>query len=354
MVYFRFKNMKQSEIIKFYSRRDVASFIAKSSENREVAVQLQGGRYGRRPQIIQFPNDVISLAREGATSFHISQEKWQDPMKISDTLTKKEFEDLRIGWDFIIDIDCPDFKISTIGAEAIIEFLKKYGICPQIKFSGNKGWHICIPAEAFPKSMKNLFPEMSNTLITYIISESIEIFIDKLKKINFNFQDFFEKNKIKPEQFYSESNKQNLTKLFGLDVQLASPRHLIRAPYSVNEKSGLVSVVIDVDEVFNFKKEFAEPKNIKDINPNFFKKDNYSETDCILLVTEAKDWAFKEKKSQKSSVPSESRKFVEFKEKVPEEFFPPCIIHILKGLTDGKKRALFILLNFLQQEPSLM
>jgi DNA primase large subunit len=32
---------------------------------------------------------------------------------------------------------------------------------------------------------------------------------------------------------------------------------------------------------------------------------------------------------------------------VPETYFPPCIQNIAKGLQDGKKRALFVLVNFL-------
>jgi DNA primase large subunit len=32
---------------------------------------------------------------------------------------------------------------------------------------------------------------------------------------------------------------------------------------------------------------------------------------------------------------------------VPEQYFPPCIQNISKGLQDGKKRAVFVLINFL-------
>lgn len=32
--------------------------------------------------------------------------------------------------------------------------------------------------------------------------------------------------------------------------------------------------------------------------------------------------------------------------KIPEEYFPPCIKKILGGLADGRKRAIFILINF--------
>ncbi|MCK4521918.1 MAG: hypothetical protein KAU20_05050, partial [Nanoarchaeota archaeon] len=41
------------------------------------------------------------------------------------------------------------------------------------------------------------------------------------------------------------------------------------------------------------------------------------------------------------------RKYEELKSALPEDFFPPCIKNILKGLEDGRKRSLFILVNFL-------
>jgi DNA primase large subunit len=33
---------------------------------------------------------------------------------------------------------------------------------------------------------------------------------------------------------------------------------------------------------------------------------------------------------------------------IPEDYFPPCIKNILQGLSDGRKRSLFILTNFLK------
>ena len=33
--------------------------------------------------------------------------------------------------------------------------------------------------------------------------------------------------------------------------------------------------------------------------------------------------------------------------KIPEENFPPCIKKMLEGLVDGRKRAIFVLINFL-------
>ena len=40
-------------------------------------------------------------------------------------------------------------------------------------------------------------------------------------------------------------------------------------------------------------------------------------------------------------------KFDEISQAIPVELFPPCILKILEGLEDGKKRSLFILTNFL-------
>jgi DNA primase large subunit len=39
--------------------------------------------------------------------------------------------------------------------------------------------------------------------------------------------------------------------------------------------------------------------------------------------------------------------YAEFNEMVPEMYFPPCIKKILEGMSDGRKRAMFILTNFL-------
>ena len=36
------------------------------------------------------------------------------------------------------------------------------------------------------------------------------------------------------------------------------------------------------------------------------------------------------------------------KRAIPKQFFPPCIKNILKGLEDGRKRSVFILINFLR------
>ncbi len=101
--------MRQSEIIAHYSNPVVKKEIARVAEGREVAVQFQGGAFGKRPQVIQFPQEIESFARSGATSFHISLEQWTDPLKLNPDINRREMDALRKGWDLVIDIDCDDF-----------------------------------------------------------------------------------------------------------------------------------------------------------------------------------------------------------------------------------------------------
>ena len=49
---------------------------------------------------------------------------------------------------------------------------------------------------------------------------------------------------------------------------------------------------------------------------------------------------------QETAIAKERKKFEAPENALPEELFPPCIKLILNGLEDGRKRALFILLNY--------
>ena len=60
-------------------------------------------------------------------------------------------------WDFVLDIDSPWFDISTATAKLLVDSIKHHGIeSVYVKFSGNKGWHIVVPAEAFPEKIARL------------------------------------------------------------------------------------------------------------------------------------------------------------------------------------------------------
>ncbi|MBS3162806.1 hypothetical protein J4467_02675, partial [Candidatus Woesearchaeota archaeon] len=62
------------------------------------------------------------------------------------------------------------------------------------------------------------------------------------------------------------------------------------------------------------------------------------------LIIQAYDWWGKIHEKKGPDV--EKRDFIVSKDMIGEEYFPACIKKILNGMEDGKKRGLFILLNF--------
>jgi len=120
-------------------------------------------------------------------------------------------------------------------------------------------------------------------------------------------------------------------------------------PYSLHEKSGLASVPFDPDKVLMFNKKSADPKTLK-ISRFIFLDEKIAvkdEAESLLL----KSYEFisqKKVEEEKANIYSSEKTFkIEIENAIPEEFFPPCIKHILKGLKDGKKRSVFMLTNFL-------
>ena len=435
-----FMDSKEEKIRKitllYYSKPEIKKVIFEFSKNREICPRYFED-FGKRPDSFQYPNDVFELVKKGATSFHCSEEIWQDPLKLSTLMNQNQINQLRIGWDLLIDIDCKYFDFSKKAAIAVINVLKKEGIKNiGIKYSGSKGFHIIIPWIAFPKTLagietKNLFPELPRKIISYIrfkaeeemgnlISEDelkqfdktkiqkgikcnkcreivneyklLKYFCRKCKREELkkttgekkesrcpecysifelknekniyeckkcgisseknpesfssnkivyekNSEDFFEKN---PENF-SKHTELDLFGLMGLDLVLVSPRHLFRMPYSLHEKTALASVVIYENEIQNFEPKDADPLKIKvrDFLPES------KEGEATELFIQASDWYRQEVEPQNASARKQNKE--DFKpiklNNLSDSFFPPSVQKILLGLDDGKKRALFILIN---------
>jgi DNA primase large subunit len=135
-----------------------------------------------------------------------------------------------------------------------------------------------------------------------------------------------------------------------VDTVLISSRHLFRSPYSINEKSGLVSVVLPREKIKNFKPSSAKIENIETILP--FLPQPEQENEASQLLVQAFDYA-KKHPLLIQDITAETKPHGERSKittKVPEELFPPCIKLLLQGMaTDGRKRALFIMINFLKQ-----
>jgi len=338
--------MKQSIAIAHYSKPEVMMELVRISQDREVGIVLQGGHYGKRPDILQYPKEVEAMGRRGATSFHISQERWSNPMQLGPDLTKRQLEALRIGWDLIIDIDCPWFDYATIAAETVVEALEFHGVVPHVKFSGNRGWHIAIPFEAFPdtvgsKETSHMYEQASEAILRYLrefINEALWI---KIKEKEGDIRKIVEKTGKKREEFLTPDGV-DIVELMGLDLALGKQRHLIRAPYSLHEKTGLVSLTINPEDISKFNKELARPELVTKIHDGFLNPKNVKHGSASQLLIQALDWKGKLKEVE------EVKPIVSIEGKVHETRFPPCMKLILNGMTDGKKRALFALLNFLK------
>jgi hypothetical protein len=130
-----------------------------------------------------------------------------------------------------------------------------------------------------------------------------------------------------------------------LDLILVAPRHLFRMPYSLHEKTALASVVLEKSEIDSFEPRMADPMKVK--IKEFIKPSE--ENSARRLLQDALFWA---KQSEEREEEFEAKKYSGKKfeptklEGVEDRMFPKPIKKLLKGLGDGKKRGLFILLTF--------
>ncbi|MFC1710705.1 DNA primase small subunit domain-containing protein [Nanoarchaeota archaeon] len=319
----------------YYSRDDVQEAIFKFSKNREVVPSFMMESFGKRPDSFQYKGDIFELVKKGATSLHCSQEIWQDPLKISTDLNEDQLNELRTGWDLLFDIDSKYMDYSKILAEEIVNVLKFHGIKNiGIKFSGSKGFHLIIPWKAFPKQVydkktSDMFPQWPRIITQYITEMTKNKIIEKITQLT------------KPSKYVKDFQA---PKEVMPDLILVSSRHLFRMPYSLHEKTALASVVIDPGNIKKFQLMDAHPLRVK--VKNFMPESEEGEAKELLV--QALDWYRETHGTEEEQ--DEKRKKGEYKPikliNLSDKNFPPTIQKILQGLEDGKKRALFILLNF--------
>ncbi|MBU2052771.1 MAG: hypothetical protein KJ721_00850 [Nanoarchaeota archaeon] len=314
----------------YYSRQDVQKAIFEFSKNREICPRYFEG-FGKRPDSFEYLGDVMAMVKKGSTSFHCSEELWKNPLEIVTGMTEEQANELRTGWDLLIDIDSKYIDYSKISAEVIMDFLKFHGIKNiGVKFSGSKGFHLIIPWKAFPKEVNevktsDMFPEWPRIITQYITEKTKKQLIEKisnLEKPNKYVKDFQAPKEVMP------------------DIILVSPRHLFRMPYSLHEKTALASAVLEPSEVSNFQLIDADPMKVevKDFMPDS------EEGEASELLMQALDW------HKENNLVEEEKKTFDYQptkiDNLSEKNFPPCVKNILKGISDGKKRAVFVLINF--------
>jgi len=71
------------------------------------------------------------------------------------------------------------------------------------------------------------------------------------------------------------------------------------------------------------------------------------EAEATNLAVQAMDFIHeREEERQEEMDKRADREFERPEDAIPEKYFPPTIKNILEGLEDGRKRGLFILINF--------
>jgi DNA primase catalytic subunit len=157
----------------YYSQPHIKKAIYDFSKDRECIARYYEG-FGKRPDTFQYEQDIIEQVKRGATSFHCSEELWEDPLEISKENSISQLDELRKGWDLLLDIDSPYLEYSKIYSSLLVEALKFHGIKSMcVKFSGSKGFHIIVPWKAFPekiydKKTKDMFPEWPRIICQYL------------------------------------------------------------------------------------------------------------------------------------------------------------------------------------------
>lgn len=345
-------HMDRGVVLRYYKQKPVQEAIIACAQDKEIAVKFGDKGFGTRPDTLVYPRDVLEFVLQGATSFHCSEELWENPMRLHTGMKKQEVDGLRKGWDLVLDIDCAFLEYSQIVADLLVQAIRYHGIEDiSIKFSGNHGFHMGIPFESFPaeiegKATKLLFPDGPRKIAGYLKEMVREHLAKRILQ-----KDDLRKIQEKSGKSFGElvtDGKFDPYSILDIDTILISSRHLYRMPYSFNEKAGLISIPIDADKILQFKKEDAAPDKVE-VKKSFLKKGaNIQLGAGRKLIVQAFDFKVPQYIIQVDQTKiSPEREYEEIKVALGEEHFPPCIKKILEGLEDGKKRAMFLLVNFL-------
>ena len=331
----------------YYSRESILKAIAEVAKDREVVSVFRDSRFGKRPDIIQYPQDIVQQIAEGTIAFHGSLERWYQPMKLDVGMSKPDLDKLRSAWDVLIDIDVDDFDIAKITAKQIIEALRDHGVQSYaVKFTGGSSFHIGIPFESLPskinmKPTSEQYPDILQRMIEFLKWYMADSLRDELMAWG-TPQEISQRVKKPMTQI---TNETGIDPFKFISMDIFGSRHLFRLPYSLHESSGLVSLPIKALQIDKFQKEWAMPEKVK-VEEKFLVPMTHMK-DSEALVVEALDWASKHMIEVKQELPKAYRQ--RGLQVIPEKYFPKCISLILqKGLTDGRKRAVFVLVTFLR------
>ena len=76
------QNKVQIAALSHYARKEIADAMFEFCKNRETVANFNNKFFAKRPDCFDYPSDILNSVKQGATSFHCSEEIWQNPLDI--------------------------------------------------------------------------------------------------------------------------------------------------------------------------------------------------------------------------------------------------------------------------------
>lgn len=161
----------------------------------------------------------------------------------------------RPDW-LVADIDAgPEVRWEDVKAvtEEVYSVFSDFGLNPALKFSGSRGFQIWsllvdlpIPEDYRPIELTSTRERSSFSLAS-----------DLMRMIQRRVDD-----EIPGKTVSDVSHKKERGDKVLIDPSSMKPMGLVRAPYSIHSKTGLVSMPLPLEELDRFKREMAEPRRV--------------------------------------------------------------------------------------------
>ena len=207
---------RQQVIFAYYARPEIQDAMFRYAQGRKITV-LRTFRplYNR----IEAPEDILPLA------LYHTEEKGLWP-SFHGMISRYENQHV---CDFVVEIDYKRSWSACFKATLpYIQALRDFGVYARIKFSGHVSAHVIIPGETFP-------PDIGD--------------------VRRPLMDYAQKIVGYPER---------------LDRYFLQSSHFLRLPYSLNERTGLVSLPIMMDEFEQFSWQKARVENVQTVLEDWF------------------------------------------------------------------------------------
>ncbi|MFH0912616.1 MAG: DNA primase small subunit domain-containing protein [Patescibacteria group bacterium] len=185
---------------------------------------------------IDSTKDIVDWARLHTYSFH------PHLLGVDDT------------W-FVMDIDARSNKmfdlVKIVGYE-MAKLLDKKGVKYLLKFSGNRGFHFMWSVGKIKPNWLSLRKQIRE------LAKELENILQK------KYADKFYCITPKKNPILTTSSTDKATaKSILIDEQIIHKNGMIRSPYSIHPKTGLVSVPLTVNQILRFNRDSALPAKVK-------------------------------------------------------------------------------------------